>query len=45
MVWGDPPGWEAMLFEVFNHLGIVRESEVVVVVGNQRQYRARDFLT
>jgi hypothetical protein len=44
MLWGDPPGWEAMLGEVLNHLGIVVESEAVVVMGSDRQYWARDFL-
>ena len=43
MLWGDPPGWEAMLVEVLGRLGIGRESEAVVVVGNARQYFARDF--
>jgi hypothetical protein len=41
MLWGDPPGWEAMLVEA--HLGIGRGSGATVVVGNTRQYMARDF--
>jgi hypothetical protein len=44
MLWGDPPGWEAMLIKVLGHLGVERGSEVLIVVGNVRQYRARDFL-
>jgi len=44
MLWGDPPGWKTMLIEVFRHLGIMRESEAVVVVGYDRQYRATDFI-
>jgi hypothetical protein len=45
MLWGDPPGWEAMLVEVLGHLGIEFKVEVIVVVANQRQFMARDFLT
>ena len=44
MLSGDPPGWEAMLNKVLGHLGVERGSEVVIVMGNARQYRARDFL-
>jgi hypothetical protein len=44
MLWGDPPGWEAMLVEVLGQLGIGPDSEAVVVVGNGRQYWAGDFL-
>jgi hypothetical protein len=44
MLWGDPPGWEAMLVVVLGHLGIGRESEALVVLGNLAQYEARDFL-
>src|ERR1700722_15370104 len=44
MLWGDPPGWEAMLIKVVGHLGVERGSEVLIVVGNVRQYRAMDFL-
>jgi hypothetical protein len=44
MLWGDPPGWGAMLVEVLGHLGIGRESEVIVVLGNLTQYEARGFL-
>ena len=43
MLWGAPHGWEAMLIEVLAHLAIGALSEVVVTVGNDRQYRARDF--
>ncbi|QDV37547.1 hypothetical protein [Tautonia plasticadhaerens] len=43
MLWGNPPGWEAMLVEVLGYLGIGPESEAVVVVGNSAQYQARDF--
>jgi hypothetical protein len=45
MLWGDPPGWEAMLVEVLGHLGIEVKNEVIVVVANQWQFMARDFLT
>jgi hypothetical protein len=45
MLWGDPPGWEVMLVEVLGHLGIEVKEEVIVVVANQRQFMARDFLT
>jgi hypothetical protein len=44
MLWGDPPGWEAMLVVVLEHLGIGRESEAVVVLGNLAQFDARLFL-
>jgi hypothetical protein len=44
MLWGDPPGWEAMLVVVLGHLGVEREGETIVVVMNTRQYWARDFL-
>jgi hypothetical protein len=44
MLWGDPPGWEAMLVTVFGHLGIGWKSKVIVLVENTRQYWARDFL-
>jgi hypothetical protein len=44
MLWGDPPGWEEMLSEVLRHLGIARESEAIIVVGSDRQYKARDFI-
>jgi hypothetical protein len=44
MLWGDPPGWEAMLVEVLGHLGIGGESETIVVLGNVAQYEARLFL-
>jgi hypothetical protein len=44
MLWGDPLGWEMMLVEVLGHLGIGPEREAVVVVGNDRQYWARDFI-
>jgi hypothetical protein len=43
MLWGTPPGWEAMVGEVLKHLGIGSQSEAIVVVGNDRQYMARDF--
>ena len=43
MLWGDPPGWEAMLVAVLGHLGVGREDDVVVVVGDARQFWARDF--
>jgi hypothetical protein len=45
MLWGDPPGWEAMLVVVLGHLGIMREGETIVVVENTRQYWAKDFFT
>jgi hypothetical protein len=45
MLWGDPPGWEAMLVEVLGDLGIKVENEVIVVVANQRQFMVREFLT
>jgi hypothetical protein len=45
MLWGDPPGWIVMLVEVLGHLGIEVEDEVIVVVADQRQFMARDFLT
>jgi hypothetical protein len=44
MLWGDPPGWEAMLIVVLGHLGIMQEDETIVVMMNSRQYWARDFL-
>src|SRR4051794_21319610 len=44
MLWGDPPGWEAMLVEVLTNLGIGMASEAVVVMGNVRQYRAKGFI-
>jgi hypothetical protein len=44
MLWGDPPGWEAMVIKVLGNLGIGKGCEVVIVVGNVRQYGARDFL-
>ena len=44
MLWGDPPGWEAMLVVVLGHLGVGREDDVVVVVGDARQFRAKDFI-
>jgi hypothetical protein len=44
MLWGDPPGWEAMLVEVLRLLGIGMESEAIVVLGNLAQYEARLFL-
>ncbi|QDV35583.1 hypothetical protein [Tautonia plasticadhaerens] len=44
MLWGDPPGWEAMLVDVLGRLDIGPESEAVVVVGNWSQYRVGDFL-
>ena len=44
MLWGDPPGWEAMLVVVLGHLGVGREDDVVVVVGDARQFWAKDFL-
>jgi hypothetical protein len=44
MLWGDPPGWIAMLVVVLGHLGVGRESETILVVENARQYWARDFL-
>ena len=44
MLWGDPPGWEAMLIEVLKNLGVGPESEVLVVMGYVRQYWARDFV-
>jgi hypothetical protein len=43
MLWPGTDGWETMLVEVLNHLGIGPESEAVVVVGNSAQYMARDF--
>ena len=45
MLWGDPPGWEAMLVVVLGHLGIEVEDQVIVVVADRRQFMARDFLT
>jgi hypothetical protein len=44
MLWGDPPGWEAMLVVVLGHLGIMQGDETIVVVMNDRQYWAKDFL-
>jgi hypothetical protein len=44
MLWGDPPGWEAMLIEVLRLLGIGREDEVLVIVGNAHQFVAGDFM-
>ena len=44
MLWGDPPGWQAMLVVVLRHLGLKREDDVVVVVGDDRQFWARDFI-
>lgn len=44
MLWGDPPSWEEMLVEVLGRLGIGSGSEVIVVVGYDRQYWAKDFL-
>ena len=44
MLWGDPPGWGAMLVEVLGHLGVVPGSGVIVVVANRGQFMARDFL-
>ena len=44
MLWGDPPGWEAMVGVVLGHLGDGREDEVVVVVGDARQFWAKDLL-
>jgi hypothetical protein len=44
MLWGDPPGWEALLVVILGHLGIGRESEALVVMGNARQYWAKAFL-
>lgn len=44
MLWRVVPGWEAMLAEVLRLLGIGPVSEVVVMVGNDRQYWAREFL-
>lgn len=41
MLWGDPPDWEVMLIDVLKRLGIGPDS--VVVVGNDRQYWAKDF--
>jgi hypothetical protein len=43
MLWGDPPGWEAMLVVVLRHLGIMQGERTIVVVMNSRQYWARDF--
>jgi hypothetical protein len=43
MLWGTPPGWEAMVGEVLKHLGIGQQSDAVVVVGDSAQYMARDF--
>lgn len=44
MLWGDPPGWEAMLVAVLGHLGVGREDDVVVVLGDSRQFWAKDFI-
>jgi hypothetical protein len=44
MLWGDPPGWEAMLVEVLGLLGIGRQDGVLVIVGNARQFVAGDFM-
>jgi hypothetical protein len=44
MLWGDPPGWEAMLVVVLGHLEVGREGRTIVVVDNTRQYWAKDFL-
>ena len=44
MLWGDPPGWEAMLVVVLGNLGIGVDSETVVVMGSARQFMARGFL-
>jgi hypothetical protein len=43
MLWGTPPGWEAMVGEVLKHLGIGPQNDAVVVVRNSAQYMARDF--
>jgi hypothetical protein len=34
MLWGTPPGWEAMLIEVLGHLGIGLGSDALIVVLN-----------
>ena len=44
MLWGDPPGWEAMLVVVLGHLGVGRKDDVVVVIGDARQFWAKDFI-
>jgi len=44
MLWGDPPGWETMLVAVFGFLGVRNEDDVVVVVGDAWQFRAKDFI-
>ena len=44
MLWGEPPGWEAMLIEVLGHLGIGSGSDALVVVLNVAQYEARLFI-
>jgi hypothetical protein len=44
MLWGDPPGWEAMLVVVLGYLGVEVEDNVIVVVADRRQFMARDFL-
>jgi hypothetical protein len=43
MIWPGTEGWETMLVEVLKHLGIVPQSDAVVVVGDSAQYMARDF--
>ncbi len=44
MLWGTPPGWEAMLIEVLGHMGIGSESDALVVVLNVAQYEGRLFI-
>ena len=44
MLWGDPPGWEAMLIVLLGHLGLGGEDDVVIVVGDARQFWAKDFI-
>ena len=45
MLWGDPPGWEAMLIEVLGRLGIGSGSDALIVVRDVSQYEARLFLS
>jgi hypothetical protein len=44
MPWGDPPGWEAMRVKALKRAGIRPRSETLVIVGDDRQYRAGSFL-
>ena len=33
-----------MLVEVLGHLGVGQEDNVVIIVGDARQFRAKDFI-